>query len=473
MKRAPPWKSGSRALANDDPAFSPDDAASLLNGYHAEERGLLDALLLPPDSLEGSPDTLLEHVRLRACEAGLGAWDAVGWLIRLNRGFIVDDLTFTRCREGAVYAPPVIQASWLKQWRRPEIWLAALDCNRPPDSFPPLLNEVLSGAQSPGAEALAALLHCALESADARQFQEDHHARLQGVQEEAAPWGVEEWPILAEQMARDLVERGAEIGLALATEMLIYGHIRRDPPRHPVIAQVWNQQLAAQLPNSGFERLLANIAMRGERGGTASALTSAALAAIVPMEDGGRAERVWETYCGIPVSVWQGRKGVPELAEDETEDRLPGLLGACLAQLDSPGARWEDSWLERYPGPPEGWNVDIAEWRASATASAHLELVGLLASLEPPVAAGQIPALRDAELFQRVVHRVHERLYDAASKYVDADLYVLKALWAVGGESLQHRTWKAIPDHWVANALQAYDPDSIRFQSLESTGSSR
>lgn len=424
----------------------------------------MEALLLPPGPPEkkDTPDEILAKARRHAGERGLGDWDTIGCLVQFWPGFLVDDEDFNKAREAAPAAAPEVQASWLGQWKRPEIWLAALGEGRAPETYPPLLKALFTENACFDPELVSAALYCALEAADRQEAEDLHEARASGKNfPRADRWAICKWPKIAAALAEILINQGKKAGSEIAADMLTVCSSASGPPRQPAIAAAWHEHLAARVPEEVFSVLLKR-ALSPSMLFAESALEGAALVAAVHADtrpDMGR--RVFQTYRSMPAFTFQ--RWMHSSFLKMQQGRLPGLLGVCLRTFCHPADHWRKAWKEKNPGAPEGWPTDIADWQHRAAACAHLEMTGILSCLNDTGNQNNQPAVADSQLLKNVWQAVHERLYTAAGRYQAADTFVLKALWTVYGTASVAESRQCLCDSWINEQAENFSPEAVRF----------
>ncbi len=449
--------------------YSGQEANERLRAHKIPEQALMEALLpLPgPPAKKVTPDQLLAEARRHAGERGLRAWDTIGCFVRFWPGFLVDDEDFNKAREAAHAAAPEVQASWLSQWKRPEIWLAALVESLAPERFPPLLKALFREQACFDPELISAALHCALEAADWQEAHDLQKARASDRNSAPADrWALSKWPAIAEELAEILVNQGKKAGAEIAEDMLTMCNSAPGPPRQSAIAITWHQHLAARVPGEVFSALLKR-ALSPSMLFAKSALEGASLVAAVHADtrpDMGK--RVFQTYTSMPAATWQ--EGLTPSPLKTQQGILSGLLGVCLRAFAQPAKQWRAAWTEKNPGAPEGWPADIAGWQHRAAACAHLEMVGILASLEDSGQQDNPPAIADHELLSSVWDAVHERLYMAAGGYHGEDASVLNALWAVCGTKSIAESRQRLCDSWINELAENFNPEAVQFRRLGS-----
>jgi hypothetical protein len=194
-----------------------------LRAHKIPEQALMETLLPPlgPPAKKVTPDELLAEARRHTGERGLRAWDIIGCLVRFWPGFLVDHEDFNKARETAPAAAPEVQAAWLSQWKRPEVWLAALGESLAPERFPPLLKALFREQACFDPELISAALYCALEAADWQEAQDLQKARASNRNSAPADrWAISKWPAIAEELAEILVNQGKKAGAEIAEDML-------------------------------------------------------------------------------------------------------------------------------------------------------------------------------------------------------------------------------------------------------------
>lgn len=429
------------------------------------EDDLLSALVVPyrirSDGI--SKGEIWDEALREAERSGLAVWDALGWLGRNLGECVVDHEEFMAARDVMLQASAAMQAKWLVRWKRPEVWLAGIGRGLEPEKLFELLLALGGENSAVEKELLGALLFRLLESADLLAYSDDRKQRNRGRSEEEVPWVDGEWSVLSDKCASELLNN-QEFGVDLAVEMLILCGIRRNLPMHETVAWRWETALSYHMPDCGFDQLMQWV--KGSYGNFVfSALEGASIVAVCQVDRQVEwASRVLDQYDALNVSIWEGWG----MSVDAADIRrfLPNLLGACLGLQEDPVGRWRRIWGNRYPGVPEGWSVDIANWKELSVSTAHWELVGLYGCLSSPEAAGGV-GIQNTRLYDEVKRAIHYRLIDAAGEYESVDGYVLNLLWAIGGKDAIEASARALKDRWVAVQIDKFDEKYVSFSRLD------
>lgn len=439
--------------------ISQDQANACLLAHRLPESAALKAFVKPPGSPpeNGWLESLLDRARKEAEARQLGAWGAIDWLLRSHWQFMVDDSGFSEARDAVPYASPEVVAHWLTQWRRPELWLAALSIDQPVEVFPALLKGLLDVDQVVGSELLAVIVKCALQAAYDKADREHREALSIGENMDAASyWSRYEWPVIANSMCESLITIGTPAVEALITEILCdyrHGKIAHD---RAVIDETWHLRLAACAPKAVFSGLLLYRVMETNRG--EAALEAAALITQLQSEaQSDRARQVFHEYLQIPWETWRWQK---------LEGHLAGLLANCLRIMPQPVNSWQEAWDQRNPGPHEGWPADLNGRDYKHAAAVHLEHVGILASLDINMEETGKPHIANSSLINAVGDAIHDRLISAAGDYDDSDGLVLQVYWSALGEEAIQESCRRINDFWVHERQWELTPELVRFVPL-------
>lgn len=438
--------------------ISQDQANACLLAHRLSESAALKAFVKPPGSPpeNGWLESLLDRAQKEAEVRQLGAWGAIDWLLRSHWLFMVEDSGFREARDAVPYASPEVVAHWLSQWRRPELWLAALSIDQPVEIFPALLKGLLDVDQVVSSELLAVIVKCALQAAYEKADIEHREVLTTGENMDAASyWARYEWPVIAHSMCKSLIAIGSTAVESLIIEMLCdyrHGTIAHD---RVAIDKAWHLRLAAYAPDAVFSGLLYRVieTTRGE-----AALEAAALLAQLQSEaQSYRAQQVFHAYLQMPWETWRWQK---------LEGRLAGLLANCLRVMPQPVDSWQEAWTQRNPGPQEGWPADLNERDYKHAAAVYLEHVGILASLDINMEVTGKPRIANSSLLNAVGNAIHDRLIAAAGAYDDSDGLVLQVYWSVLGEEAIMDSCHQINDLWVYERRWELTPELVRFVPL-------
>ena len=451
-----------------DDAADSAAAKACLEAHRCSEQTLLSKMLPPPGVFGESRwfDQLLEGARQSAFRDGMGAWEVIGYLNRRGYGYLVDDESFATARKAAPAACPEVQANWLIQWKRAEVWLAALRDTKSPAAISTLLAQFQAREQTLSEELLAALIWVALEAASTAAFDEERNNQsVERIGTTKNLWVNQAWPCIATCLAENLVR--TEAGENIAVDMLTLCQVARDAPKHSRVRWHWHVALAEQLPERAFNGLIGRLENRGQAF-RFSILEGAALVAVAQLpKRTGWVEKVVNAYSALPLEEWKGRGG--RQPNSQHSGKPPSLMGACLAAQPLPTDVWKIIWEQSNPGPSDGWPVDFANWDEKRASSVHWEWVGLCACLG--LDNSEKPAqIKNLSLFEAVKDRLHQRLLDAAGEYQEMDSAVLHVLWAIGGERVMERSKSVLSDFWVEQQTWAFRKSSVSIKALKNTG---
>ena len=459
-------RNGCRAVATEDSIINREQANACLLSHQLSEGEALQLFVRMPGELhgEGWLNSLLNDARKEAEVRRLGAWGTIGWLLRSHSLFWVEDAGFSAARKAVPYASPEILACWLNQWRRPELWLAALGCDQPVEIFPALLRAVLNENQITSSELIAVVVKCALHAAYERADVEYRASLAAGeCGDTDQPWHHHEWPTIANSLVEALIVKGCPSVETLITEIMCdyrygsTGHYRE------FIDEAWHLCLATHAPEAVLSMLL-HRTEEATRGGEA-ALEAAAL--ITQLQSEARSDRAWrvfQAYLQMPWETWRWQL---------TKGRLSGLLASCLKELPQPLKIWRQAWEQRNPGSPEGWPVDLDGRVDRHAAAVHLELIGILASLDMSMGQDGKPGIADSTLLNTVGDAIHSRLVSAAGNYEESDGHVLQVYWRAAVDGAVLVSCQRLNDLWVYERYWELTPDRVRFAPLLENSASK
>jgi len=418
------------------------DKALLETTFTEEE--LLQSFCSPPGvGTEGWVEKHLSLARASAQQVNLGAWEVIGYLERHGFGYLIDSQSFASAKQLAGKASPSALASWLTQWKRPEIWLAALFGINDLKRLITLVAHVQRLPQPVNEECLAALLWLTLDRANNEVYEQER--RINDLKDDEG-WETKVWPDIAENLAVDLLHTSP--GQSLAVDMLALGDITRDTPRHHNVRQCWHDALARHLPNEAFKRLF--LKATTESPFRFASLKSLALVATThPDATPDWAQSVITAFSRLPLKEWRGH-GHFQFGNREFI-HAAHLLGACIASVPEPISEWLELWNASHPGPSDGWPADLEDWQEKRTLTGFIEWAGICASAEPKAdpLEKRLPVY-NIPLFQEIESRVLHRLSAAAGEYQELDKYVLQLLWLAGGSKAISRTVDTLADCWSA-----------------------
>lgn len=106
-------------------------------------------------------------------------------------------------------------------------------------------------------------------------------------------------------------------------------------------------------------------------------------------------------------------------------------------------------------------------------AAVHLELMGILTSLDISMGQDGKPGIADSTLLSTVGDAIHRRLVSAAGNYEESDGHVLQVYWRAAVDGAALVSCQRLNDLWVYERYWELTPDRVRFAPLLGNSASR